>query len=94
MSAANEAFNKYLNEAKLDSKQIYFVKQIIDYIVYNGMIKDFAVLQKDPFASVGSVADVFGSDVKLWGDIMRTIETINDNAYFRNETRAYADRSF
>ena len=94
MTAANEAFNKYLNEAKLDSKQIYFVKQIIDYIVYNGMIKDFAVLQKDPFANAGSVADVFGSDVKLWGDIMKTIETINNNAYFSNETRAYADRSF
>ena len=58
------------------------------------MIKDLAVLQKDPFASVGSVAEVFGSDVKLWGEIMKTIETINDNAYFSNETRAYADRSF
>ena len=92
MTAANEAFNKYLNEAKLDSKQIYFVKEIINYIVYNGMIKDFAVLQKDPFTNVGSVADVFASDIKLWGDIMKTIETINNNAYFRNETRAYADR--
>ena len=58
------------------------------------MIKDFGVLQKYPFISVGSVVDVFGSDVKLWGDIMKTIETINDNAYFSNETRAYADRSF
>ena len=43
MNAAKEAFSQYLYEANLDSRQIYFVNQIIEYIVHNGMMKDFSV---------------------------------------------------
>jgi len=42
MNAAKEAFAQYLNDASLDSRQIYFVNQIVEYIVHNGMMKDFA----------------------------------------------------
>ena len=35
-----EAFSEYLTDANLDSRQIYFVNQIVEYIVHNGMMKD------------------------------------------------------
>lgn len=44
MNAAKEAFADYLNDVNLDSRQIYFVNQIVEYIVHNGMMKDFSVL--------------------------------------------------
>ena len=33
MNAAKEAFSEYLDENSLDSRQIYFVNQIVEYIV-------------------------------------------------------------
>ena len=49
MNAAKEAFSEYLTNTSLDSRQIYFVNQIIEYIVHNGMMKDLSVLQESPF---------------------------------------------
>ena len=46
MNAAKEAFAQYLNDTSLDSRQIYFVNQIVEYIVHNGMMKDLSVLQE------------------------------------------------
>lgn len=48
MNAAKEAFSEYLTDTNLDSRQIYFVNQIVEYIVHNGMLKDFSVLQEAP----------------------------------------------
>ncbi len=42
-------------DINLDSRQIYFVNQIIEYIVHNGMMKDLSVLQESPFTDQGSV---------------------------------------
>ena len=33
MNAAKTAFEEYLDETHLDSRQIYFVNQIVEYIV-------------------------------------------------------------
>ena len=79
MNAAKEAFSEYLTNASLDSRQIYFVNQIVEYIVHNGMMKDFSVLQETPFTDQGSVVDVF-TDMGVWMGIMKVIRTINDNA--------------
>lgn len=65
MNAAKEAFARYLNDASLDSRQIYFVNQIVEYIVHNGMLKDLSVLQEPPFTDHGSVVEVF-TDVSVW----------------------------
>ena len=59
--------------------QIYFVNQIINYIVQNGMMKDFAVLQESPFTDKGELGEVF-TDITVWAGIMRTIKLINSNA--------------
>ena len=32
MNAAKEAFSEYLNETNYDSRQIYFVNQIVEYV--------------------------------------------------------------
>lgn len=80
MNSAKEAFAKYLNEVNLDDRQIYFVNQIINYIVKNGTLADFKVLQETPFTDQGEVSDVF-EDAVMWLDIMKIIKSINANAY-------------
>ena len=79
MNAAKEAFSEYLTNTSLDSRQIYFVNQIVEYIVHNGMMKDFSVLQESPFTDRGSVAEVF-TDLSIWLGIRKVIDTINANA--------------
>lgn len=79
MNAAKEAFAQYLNDATLDSRQIYFVNQIVEYIVHNGMMKDLSVLQEAPFTDYGSIVEVF-TDLSVWAGIRQAIERINANA--------------
>ena len=63
----------------LDSRQIYFVNQIVEYIVHNGMMKDLSVLQEPPFTDQGSIVEVF-TDLTVWMGIRRVIEQVNANA--------------
>lgn len=79
MNAAKEAFSEYLTGTNLDSRQIYFVNQIVEYIVHNGMMKDLSVLLESPFTDRGSVAEVF-TDLNVWLGIRKVIDTINANA--------------
>ena len=79
MNAAKEAFSEYLTNTSLDDRQIYFVNQIVEYIVHNGMLKDFSVLQESPFTDRGSVVEVF-TDMTVWMGIRKVIDTINANA--------------
>lgn len=79
MNAAKAAFSKYLNEVNLDSRQIYFVNQIVEYIVQNGMMKDLSVLQEPPFTDRGSIVEVF-TDLSVWMGIRKVIEQVNANA--------------
>lgn len=79
MKAAKEAFSAYLDEAILDSRQIYFVNQIVEYIVHNGVLKDFSVLQEAPFTDKGSIVEVF-TDLSVWMGIRKIIDRVNSNA--------------
>ena len=79
MTAAKEAFAEFLDNVNLDSRQIYFVNQIIEYIVHNGLMKDLSVLQESPFTDKGSVVDVF-TDLTVWMGIRKVIERVNANA--------------
>ena len=79
MAAAKAAFAEYLDGSSLDSRQIYFVNQIVEYIVRNGMMKDLSVLQGAPFTDRGSIVEVF-SDITLWLGIKKVIDNINANA--------------
>ena len=79
MGAAKEAFSAYLNDVNLDDRQIYFLNQIIEYIVHNGLMKDLSVLQESPFTDRGSVVEIF-TDLTLWQGIRSVIDSINKNA--------------
>lgn len=79
MNAAKEAFSAYLTNVNLDSRQIYFVNQIVEYIVHNGMMKDMSILQEAPFIDQGSIIEVF-TDLSVWKGIKGVIDTINANA--------------
>lgn len=79
MNAAKEAFAAYLNDTSLDNNQIYFVNQIVEYIVHNGLMKDLSVLQDAPFTDNGSVVEVF-TDITVWLGIKKIIDNINANA--------------
>ena len=79
MTAAKAAFAEYLNDVNLDANQIYFVNQIIEYIVRNGVMKDMSVLQEAPFTDRGSIVEVF-TDISVWLGIRSVIDKINANA--------------
>ena len=79
MAAAKEAFAEYLDEINLDSRQIYFVNQIVEFIIHNGMMKDLSVLQETPFTDRGSIVEVF-TDLSVWMGIRSVIEQVNANA--------------
>ena len=79
MNAAKEAFSEYLSDTNMDSRQIYFVNQIVEYIVHNGMMKDLSVLQESPFTDRGSVVEIF-TDLSVWMEIRQVIDRINANA--------------
>ena len=77
--AANDAFSDFLNAAELDSRQMHFVKQIVNYIVKNGMMKDLAILQESPFSDFGRVSELF-DDVNVFSRLKSVIDGINANA--------------
>ena len=77
--AANEAFSQFLNDAEMDSRQMYFVRQIVNYIVKNGTMKDLSVLQESPFTDQGEIAELF-DDVAVFMDLRAVIEGVNRNA--------------
>ena len=79
MNAAKAAFSEFLESADLDSRQIYFVNQIVEYIIQNGMLTDLSVLQESPFTDQGSVVDIF-TDLSVWVSIRKVIDKINANA--------------
>ena len=79
MNAAKAAFSEFLNDTNLDSRQIYFVNQIVEYIVHNGIMKDLSVLKESPFTDRGSVVEIF-TDMTLWMNIKKVIDQINANA--------------
>lgn len=76
--AAYKAFSEFLSDENLDSKQIRFVKKIVDYVVENGLILDKKVLQEEPFRSIGSITELFPT--KSAKRIVDIIDEINNNA--------------
>ena len=76
---ANEIFAKYINDSRLNSKQIEFVKMLIRYVKRNGIIS-LKTLTDTPFNSLGAVSEVFEDNVEVFQLIKKDIESINENA--------------
>ena len=66
MNAAKETFSKYLEDVSLDSRQIYSVNQIIEYIVHNGMMKDLSVLLESPYGSWEHFGNLYRYGCLAW----------------------------
>lgn len=78
-SVVGDIFYKYINDNRLNMKQIQFVKLLIDYVIKNGTI-DMQKLTEQPFKNVGEVYDLFGNNIDLFKEIREGIENINENA--------------
>ena len=76
---ANEIFAKYINDSRLNSKQIEFVKTLIKYVHKNGILS-IETLKGEPFSPLGSVSEVFEDNVEVFQLIKKDIEDINENA--------------
>ena len=55
------------------------MNQIVEYIVHNGLMKDFFFFFESPFTDQGSIVDIF-TDLNVWMGIRRVIDGINANA--------------
>ncbi|RDY22699.1 DUF4145 domain-containing protein [Romboutsia maritimum] len=77
--AANEAFSEFLNNESFNTKQIHFVKLIVDYVVRNGFIEDNRVLMEDPFRTVGGIIDLFENNIEERNKLIKTINEIKAN---------------
>ncbi len=77
--AANEAFSEFLNDESFNTKQIHFVKLIVDYVVKNGFIEDNSVLMEDPFRTVGGIIDLFENNIEERNRLIKTINEIKAN---------------
>lgn len=78
-NVVSDIFYKYINDNRLNMKQIQFVKLLIDYVIKNGTI-DMQKLTEQPFKNVGEVYDLFGNNIDLFKEIREDIESINENA--------------
>ncbi len=76
--AAKEAFAEFLDENNYNSRQIYIVNQIIEYIAEKGLMKDLSVLQYPPFTEQGPISSIF-TDTSVWDNIRKVIDQINSN---------------
>ena len=78
--AANEAFSEFLNNETLNTKQLHFIKLIIDYVVVNGLVEDNTVLTEDPFRSVGTITELFGDNLDEARKLIGVVASIKMNA--------------
>ena len=63
----------------MNSKQIQFVKMLIEYVIKNGTVS-IEILTEEPFSSLGSVSDVFEGNLGILKEIREDIDQINSNA--------------
>ena len=75
---ANKIFSKYINDNRLNSKQIQFIKQLKEYLIANGIIS-LEKLKEQPFSTIGAVSDIFKDNINTFNEIKEDIEIINKN---------------
>lgn len=75
---ANNIFAQYINDNRLNSKQIEFVKTLKEYVIENGIIS-LEKLKEKPFSNIGSVYDIFKDNINVFNEIKENIEQINES---------------
>lgn len=77
-NTALETFAKYINEASLNSQQIYFIRRVIDHVEVNGLVEDFRIFTRTPFTDHGKINELFNS--VEWNAIEAVITLFEKNA--------------
>ena len=72
-------FNEFLQNNRLNSKQIDFIRQIIEYIAVNGFLEDRSILTKSPFVNQGGISELFKSNMSEVSLIIKRIDKINES---------------
>ena len=80
MNVAKTLFSEFLDDKKYNANQIYFINQIIEYVVENGFIEDMSILKSAPFNSYGSIAELYGNEMDVFSAIKNVIIGINERA--------------
>ena len=75
---ANSIFAEYINDNRLNSKQIEFVKTLKEYVIENGIIS-LDKLKEKPFSNIGSIYEIFKDNINVFNEIKENIEQINDS---------------
>lgn len=75
--AAEKEFSKFLKDESLNSNQIDFVNNVVNYIVKNGSIEK-EVLQTYPFNKNGGVINLFKDQIDIVKGIVSTIDSVNN----------------
>ena len=95
-SVVSDIFYKYINDNRLNMKQIQFVKLLVDYVIKNGTI-DMQKLTEQPFKNVGEVYDLFGNNIDLFKKIREieglTIEQVADLAGIHRTSLGLIERN-
>lgn len=77
---ANEAFSEFVTNEALNTKQIHFIKLIVDYVVVNGLIEDNRVLIEEPFRTVRTITELFKDNMNDSRKIMGIVAGIKRSA--------------
>ena len=75
---ANNIFAQFINDNRLNSKQIQFVKTLKEYVIANGIIGLEKLVEK-PFSNIGSVYEIFKDNINTFNEIKENIEQINES---------------
>lgn len=76
-AVAEKEFSKFLNDESLNSNQIDFVNNVVNYIVKNGSIGK-EVLRTYPFNKNGGVSSIFKDKINIAKDIVAIIDKVNE----------------
>ena len=74
-----EIFSRFLQANRLNTKQMDFLRTIINYIVKNGYIDNFQeTFKREPFKHFGNVMQLFGSSEDSRQDIMAILHNVRE----------------
>lgn len=76
---AYQAFSEFLDEAAFTEPQMFFVKNIVEYLIEQGTLEP-EELKRDEFAGGEDFVSLFEENTDALSKIIRTIRSINNNA--------------
>ena len=78
-NTAQGLFSEFLNDNSLNSNQINFVSQVVEYVVDNGILEK-KILHDHPFNQQGSITELFEGKINVVSSLVKVIDAINDTS--------------